>query len=80
MPEYVWSLTLKIPQSYSRRQIAPKIEHGTFVKIFNRHYEYIFEIPGIENVLNICEYALEQCLNMLEYMPESEPKITLQVT
>ena len=50
------------------------------MKIFNRHYEYIFEIPGIENVLNICEYALEQCLNMLEYMPESEPKITLQVT
>ena len=50
------------------------------MKIFNRHYEYTLEILGTENVLNIYEYALEQCLNMLEYMPESEPKITLQVT
>ena len=36
-------------------------------------------MPGIEKVLNICEYALEQCLNMLEYMAEIEPKTTLQV-
>ena len=35
---------------------------------------------GIEKVLNICQYALEQCFNMLEYMAETEPKITLQVT
>ena len=35
---------------------------------------------GIDKVLNICQYALEQCLNMLEYMAETEPKITLQVT
>ena len=36
-------------------------------------------MPGIEKVLNICEYALELCLNMLEYIAETEPKITLQV-
>ena len=35
---------------------------------------------GTDKVLNICQYALEQCLNMLEYMAETEPKITLQVT
>ena len=35
---------------------------------------------GIDKVLNICQYALEHCLNMLEYMAETEPKITLQVT
>ena len=35
---------------------------------------------GIDKVLNICQYALEKCLNMLEYMAETEPKITLQVT
>ena len=39
-----------------------------------------WNIPGIEKVLNICEHALEQCLNMLEYMGETDPKITLQVT
>ena len=38
-----------------------------------------WNMPGIEEVLNICEYALEQCLNMLEYIAETEPKITLQV-
>ena len=32
-------------------------------------------MPGKEKILNICEYALEQCLNI----PETEPKITLQV-
>ena len=37
-------------------------------------------MPRIEKVLNICEYTLEQCLNMLEYMAGTEPKITLQVT
>ena len=37
-------------------------------------------MPRIEKVLNICEYALEQCLNMLEYMAGTEPKVTLQVT
>ena len=39
-----------------------------------------WNIPGIEKVLNICEHALEQYLNMLEYMDETDPKITLQVT
>ena len=38
-----------------------------------------WNMPGIEKVLNICEYALKQCLNMLEYIAETEPKITLQV-
>ena len=39
-----------------------------------------WNMPRIEKVLNIWEYALEQCLNMLEYMAQTEPKITLQVT
>ena len=38
-----------------------------------------WNMSRIEKVLNICEYAIEQCLNMLEYMAETEPKITLQV-
>ena len=38
-----------------------------------------WNLRGIEKVLNICEYALEQCLNMLEYMAEAEPKITLSL-
>ena len=39
-----------------------------------------WNIPLLEKVLNICEYALEQCLNMLEYMTETVSKTTLQVT
>ena len=39
-----------------------------------------WNMSGIEKVLNICEHATEQYLTMLEYMAETEPKITLQVT
>ena len=38
-----------------------------------------WNMRGIEKVLNICKNALEQCLNMLEYMAEVEPKITLSL-
>ena len=38
-----------------------------------------WNMRGIEKVLNICENALEQWLNMLEYMAEVEPKITLSL-
>ena len=39
-------------------------------------YIRILNMLGIEKILNICKYALELCLNM----PETEPKITSQVT
>ena len=38
-------------------------------------YVRILNMPGIEKVLNMCERAFETAFEM----PETEPKITLQV-
>ena len=35
MPECVGSITLKIPQSYSRIRIASNVQDGALVKIFD---------------------------------------------
>ena len=48
----------------------PKILHYVWQPSKHRwtfKYVRVLNMPRVEKALNICEYALEQCLNMLEY-------------